>query len=252
MSRLLDGRLALVTGASRGIGAAVARALAEHGADSCLLGRDRVALRAVADQVEQASARSTSYVLADMADPVAIGSAVDDAIDRLGGMDILVNNAGTIERADAAELTLEQWTHVVDVNLRGTFLTCQHAFPALSAHGGSIINVSSLSGRFGIRRAAAYGASKGGVVQLTRALALEWARHGIRVNAVAPGYVKTDFTWALHDDPQRAESIVARIPMGRWASPEDVAGSVVFFASELAAYVTGQVLYADGGYSCDG
>jgi 2-deoxy-D-gluconate 3-dehydrogenase len=230
MSGLLAGRRALVTGATRGIGAAAADALAEHGARVVRLGsRD-----------------------ADMADPDAVRAAVARATEELGGLDVLVNNAGTIERGPSAELALERWDRVLDVNLRGAFVAAQAAYEALADGGGAIVNIASLSARFGVRQGAAYAASKGGLVQLTRALALEWAPAGIRVNAVAPGYVATDFTRALQDDPGRHASILARIPMGRWATPQDIAGSVVYFASDLAAYVTGQVLYADGGYSCDG
>lgn len=252
MTELLAGRRALVTGASRGIGAAVAEALTVHGAEVCLAGRDRSSLDVVSARIEAATDRAPATVIADMADPASVAGAVADAIARLGGLDILVNNAGTIERAPSRDLSIEQWDRVIDVNLRAAFVASQSAFPSLSSGRGSIVNISSLSGKFGIRQAAAYGASKGGLVQLTRALALEWAADGVRVNAVAPGYVRTEFTRALQEDPGRARSIESRIPMGRWATPEDVAGSVVFFSSDLAGYVTGQVLYVDGGYSSDG
>jgi gluconate 5-dehydrogenase len=252
MTDLLTARRALVTGASRGIGAAVAEALIAHGAEVCLLARDQSSLEVVAARIEATTGRAPATVLADMADPTSVAAAVADATAQLGGLEILVNNAGTIERAASSDLSVEQWDRVIDVNLRGAFVAAQSAFPALSSTGGSIVNISSLSGKFGIRRAAAYGASKGGLVQLTRALAIEWAADGVRVNAVAPGYVQTEFTRALHEDAARANAIEARIPMGRWATPDDIAGSVVFFSSSLAGYVTGQVLYVDGGYSCDG
>lgn len=252
MTDLLAGRHALVTGASRGIGAAVAEALTAHGAAVCLLARDQSSLEVVGTRIEAVTGRAPTTVTADMADPTSITEAVADATAQLGGLDILVNNAGTIERAPSSDLTVEQWDRAVDVNLRGAFVASQSAFAALSSSRGSIVNIASLSAKFGIRRAAAYGASKGGLLQLTRALAIEWAADGVRVNAVAPGYVQTEFTRALQEDRARASSIQARIPMGRWATPEDIAGSVVFFCSDLAGYVTGQVLYVDGGYSCDG
>jgi NAD(P)-dependent dehydrogenase (short-subunit alcohol dehydrogenase family) len=209
-------------------------------------------LEVVAARIEASMGRAPATVTADLADPTSVGEAVTDATARLGGLEILVNNAGTIVRAPSSDMSIEEWNRVVDVNLRGAFLASQSAFAALSSSRGSIVNIASLSAKFGIRRAAAYGASKGGIVQLTRALAIEWAADGVRVNAVAPGYVKTEFTRALQEDRERASSIEARIPMGRWATPEDIAGSVVFFCSDLAGYVTGQVLYVDGGYSCDG
>jgi gluconate 5-dehydrogenase len=249
---LLEGRRAAVTGASRGIGAAIARALADAGADLALLSRSDAPLRELGEEIRTRTGRPAPAITADLGDPDDVRSAVRDATDALGGLDVLVNCAGTIERADSAELTLEQWDRVMDVNLRGAFVCAQAAFPALAEGGGAVVNIASLSSRFGIRRAAAYGASKGGLVQLTRALALEWASRGVRVNAVAPGYVETEFTRALSGDPERSRAIVARIPMGRWGTPDDISGSVVFLASDLAAYVTGQVLYVDGGYCCDG
>jgi NAD(P)-dependent dehydrogenase (short-subunit alcohol dehydrogenase family) len=249
---LLEGRRAVVTGASRGIGAAISRDLAAAGAAVALIGRSEASLNSVGMELEVATGRRAHVVVGDLQDPSSARGAVNRSVELMGGLDILVNGAGVIERADAAVLTTTQWDRVMAVNLRGAFVAAQAAFGSLAEAGGVIVNITSLSALFGIRRAAAYGASKGGLLQLTRALALEWAASGIRVNAVAPGYVETALTEPLSRDRERYEAVRARIPLGRWGRPEDVGGTVVYLASDLAAYVTGQVIHVDGGYSCDG
>src|SRR5690606_21420192 len=178
--------------------------------------------------------------------------AVAELAEELGGLDVLVNNAGTTVRGDALSFAADDFDRVLVVNLRGAFVAAQAAARAMGDGGGAIVNIASLSARFGIRRGAAYGASKGGLVQLTKALALEWGPRGIRVNAVAPGYIATDLTAPLLADAARRDAIEARIPLGRWGTPDDVAGAVALLCSPLAAYVSGHVLYVDGGYSADG
>jgi NAD(P)-dependent dehydrogenase (short-subunit alcohol dehydrogenase family) len=250
---LLAGSVAVVTGGSRGIGAAIAQALAEAGAAVGLIGRSREALATAADDLRARGAGSVRFAAADAGDPERLEAALGRLAAELGPVTVLVNNAGMIERGAAEELTIEQWDRVIAVNLRAAFVAARTVFPGMREHGsGSIVNVTSLSGRFGIRRAAPYGASKGGLTQLTRALALEWAPHGIRVNAVAPGYVTTAFTERLATDRKRHRQILERIPLGRWGRPDDVGGTVVYLASGLSAYVTGQLVIVDGGYSVDG
>jgi NAD(P)-dependent dehydrogenase (short-subunit alcohol dehydrogenase family) len=158
-----------------------------------------------------------------------------------------------IDRTPSADFASQAWRRVFATNLDAAFTAARAVAPLMRATGGgAIVNVTSLSAHFGVRRAASYGASKSGLLGLTRALALEWAVDGIRVNAVTPGYIDTDFTAALAGDPERSRRILERIPLGRWGKPADVAGTVVYLASPLAAYVTGQVVVVDGGYSVDG
>src|SRR4051794_5074675 len=250
---LLEDSTAVVTGASRGIGAAIATALAGSGAAVGLISRTPAPLQDLADELRAATGSRVATAACDVSDSNAVRAAVAKLADALGTADVLVNNAGLIERADSVTLAADAWERVLDTNLRAAFVAAQSAFPAMrDSGGGAIVNVGSLSGTFGIRRAAAYGASKAGLLGLTRALALEWGPHGVRVNAVTPGYVATDFTRALVDDPERFESVRQRIPLGRWAQPHDIAGTVVYLASSLASYVTGQVVHVDGGYTVDG
>ncbi|MBB4661830.1 SDR family NAD(P)-dependent oxidoreductase [Conexibacter arvalis] len=251
---LLAGRRAIVTGGSRGIGAGIAETLAREGAAVGLIGRDAAALTQVAGRLRVRAGAEVEIRAADLAGGDEVAAAVDELAGALGGVDLLVNNAGTTVREDALALSADDWDRVLAVNLRAAFVASQAAARAMVAGGtgGAIVNIASLSAHFGIRRAPAYAASKGGIVQLTKALALEWGVHGIRVNAVAPGYVATELTRPLTDDAERREAISRRIPLGRWGSPEDVGGAVALLCSPLAGYVTGQVLYADGGYATDG
>jgi len=220
----LDGRTAIVTGASRGLGAAMADALEEAGA-----------------KVIRASSAN-----ADLADRSAVASLLDDA----GDADILVNNAGIIRRADLLEYSDDDWDDVIEVNLRAVFALSRDFARRLAARksGGRIINIASMLSFQGGIRVVAYAAAKSGILGLTRALANELAPLGINVNAIAPGYMATDNTQALRDDPVRSRDILARIPAGRWGTPDDLKGAVVFLASPAAAYVHGAVLAVDGGW----
>jgi len=244
----LDGRTALVTGASRGLGAAMARALAEAGADVALHASHRVDTEAVRDLSTACGVRVVALA-ADLAQPDAPDRLMDDANTALGRIDILVNNAGIIRRADAHEHSDADWDEVLMVDLSNVFRLCRAAGRGMLARGsGKIINIASMLSFQGGTRVPAYAAAKGGVAQLTKALANEWAPRGVNVNAIAPGYMCTDNTQALRDDPSRRDAITARIPAGRWGEPEDLAGAVVFLASPASDYVHGYILAVDGGW----
>jgi 2-dehydro-3-deoxy-D-gluconate 5-dehydrogenase len=244
----LDGQTALVTGASRGLGAAMARALAEAGADVVLhASQEAPSDRAAA--IRSACGVRTACVTADLVRPEAAESLVRSALDAMGRLDVLVNNAGIIRRAAAAEHSDADWDEVMAVNLSSVFRLCRAAGRHMLDRGaGKIINIASLLSFQGGIRVPAYAAAKGVVAQLTKALANEWAGRGVNVNAIAPGYMRTDNTKALIEDPVRSKEITARIPAGRWGEPDDLAGAVVFLASAAADYIHGHVLAVDGGW----
>jgi 2-deoxy-D-gluconate 3-dehydrogenase len=244
----LDGRVALVTGASRGIGAAIAAALAWAGADVAAHGNATPA-DATCEQI-RASGRRAVALVADMADPAAADRLVQETLTRLGALDIVVNNAGIIRRGPSEDTTDDDWHAVIDVNLHGVFRLCRAAGRHIltAGHGGKIINIASLLSFQGGIRVPAYTASKSAVAGLTRALANEWAGRGVNVNAIAPGYVRTDNTKALRQDETRNRQILDRIPAGRWGDPSDLDGAAVFLASRASDYVHGQILAVDGGW----
>jgi len=242
----LQGRVALVTGASGGLGAAYAIALAEAGADVAV--HDRTPVDETCERV-RALGRRALALSGDITDPQVPERLVHETLGGLGALDIVVNNAGTIRRAPAVETADEDWLAVLDVNLSAVFRMCRAAGrPMLAQRRGKIVNVASLLAFQGGILVPAYAASKGGVAQLTKALANEWAGKGVNVNAVAPGYVRTANTAPLQADPVRNKAIVDRIPAGRWAEPSDIAGAVVFLSSSAADYVHGHVLVVDGGW----
>jgi 2-dehydro-3-deoxy-D-gluconate 5-dehydrogenase len=242
----LTGRVALVTGASRGLGAAIARALAAAGADVALHASARESSATMA--VIGNSVRAISLI-ADLADRAQTDTLVPRTIEQLGGLDILVNNAGIIRRADADQYSDDDWDAVIEIDLSSTFRLARAAGRHMLAKGrGKIINVSSLLAFQGGIRVPGYAAAKGGVAQLTKALANEWAGRGVNVNGIAPGYMRTDNTRALYDDEVRREQITARIPAGRWGVPDDLGGAAVFLASSASDYVHGHVLVVDGGW----
>ena len=245
----LDGKVALVTGASRGLGAAMAAALSAAGAAVALHSNEQPATQ-TADRICKESGRRTELFTADLADRAAADALVANTIAAFGQLDILVNNAGIIRRRAAAQHSDEDWDAVIEVNLSNAFRLCRAMGKHLIESGrpGEIINVASLLSFQGGVTVPGYAAAKGGIVQLTRAFANEWAVHGINVNAIAPGYMQTDVTKALREDPQRNKQITERIPAGRWGTPEDVAGAAVFLASKASDYVHGHVLVVDGGW----
>jgi 2-dehydro-3-deoxy-D-gluconate 5-dehydrogenase len=243
----LAGKAAIVTGASRGIGRAVALRLAREGADVALVQRGAAADVAAAIV---ALGRQAHVLSTDLAQPDAGERAVEGAARALGRLDVVVANAGTIVRRPALELSLEDWERTLAINLTSAFTVSRAAARIFldQGSGGVIVHVGSVLSFQGGFNVAAYAASKGGVVQLTRALANEWASSGIRVNAVAPGYVTNDLTEPLRSDETRYGPISERIPAARWASNDDIAGAVAFLASSDAAYVHGHVLVVDGGW----
>jgi 2-deoxy-D-gluconate 3-dehydrogenase len=244
----LAGKTALVTGASRGLGRAIAVALAEAGADVVCASTRHAGTDETAAEI-RALGRRAWQVEADLADRATVLTMADVAERQAGAFDILVNNGGTIRRAPAAEHSLEDWDAVLRTNLDAVFVLSQRLGRGMIERGaGKIVNVASLLSFSGGITVPAYTASKHAVAGLTKALANEWARHGVQVNAVAPGYFATDSTQRLRDDPARAAEISARIPAGRWGEPGDLAGAVVFLASPAADYVNGHVLVVDGGW----
>jgi NAD(P)-dependent dehydrogenase (short-subunit alcohol dehydrogenase family) len=245
----LDGKTALVTGAGRGIGASLAHALATAGAQVAVAARTRIELTHVADQIGDAGGDALAVEM-DLRDIESIESAIAATVAHYGKLDVLVNNAGVGTNHDALDLDPTDWDDLMAVNLRGLFFACQAAGRHMIARGsGRIINISSQAGQVGIVRHAAYCASKGGVEQLTRVLALEWGPHGVTVNAVAPTFIRTPGTAERLDDPDFLAEVLRRIPTGRVGSPMDVAGPVVFLASAAAALVNGAVLTVDGGWT---
>jgi 2-deoxy-D-gluconate 3-dehydrogenase len=244
----LDGRRALVTGASRGLGAAIAVALGEAGAEVAVHGNTHPP-EATRHRVESAGRRSVELV-ADLSDPDAASALVPRASAALGGLEILDNNAGTIRRAPAAAHSDADWDLVLAVNLSAVFRLARAAGRHFleAEKRGKIVNVASLLSFQGGVTVPGYAAAKGGVAQLTKALANEWAAKGINVNAIAPGYMATDNTEALRADPVRSRQILERIPAGRWGEPADLAGAAVFLAAPASDYVHGHVLVVDGGW----
>jgi 2-deoxy-D-gluconate 3-dehydrogenase len=242
----LGGRVALVTGANTGLGQGIAVALAQAGADIVAAGRSDPS--ATAELVRDAG-RRLHALQADLSQTAPLAGLVQHTVAEFGRLDILVNNAGVIHRADAADVSEEDWDAVLDTNLKSMFFLSQAAARHMLAHGGGkIINVASLLSFQGGIRVPAYAASKSGVAGLTHALANEWAARGVNVNAIAPGYFETSNTAALRADAVREPQILARIPAGRWGRPDDLAGAAVFLASAASDYVHGVVLPVDGGW----
>jgi 2-deoxy-D-gluconate 3-dehydrogenase len=253
----LDDKVALVTGAATGLGAAIAVALAEAGAEVVAHGNSR-APDATCELIKSLG-RKTLAVRGDLADKATPQKLIAQTLDAFGRLDILINNAGTIRRAPATDYTEEDWATVIEVNLSSVFRLSQLAgrhmieravgpSGEIVNRGGKIVNIASLLSFQGGVTVPAYAASKGGVAQLTKALANEWAKYGVCVNAIAPGYMRTDNTAALQRDETRNRQILERIPAGRWGEPDDLAGAAVFLSSAASDYLHGHVLVVDGGW----
>lgn len=243
----LEGRKALVTGASRGIGRAIALAYAQAGADVALVSRSPEALAEVAKEV-RAAGREAVVVPADLSDRDAAASAVRAAIDGLGYLDVVVNNAGGSNfMVEFKDLRLSGWDKIMRLNLDSAMAVCHAVAPHLLERGdGSVINIASIAA-LGAPFLAPYAAAKAGLVALTRTLAIEWAQAGVRVNALCPGWTATDLNRNLWEDENASQAMMARVPMRRWGTAEEMAQPAVFLAGAASAYMTGQVLYVDGG-----
>lgn len=243
----LEGKTALVTGANTGLGQGICAAYAGAGAN--VIGVARRSCQETADKIRTIDGNFTE-IIADLSDINVIPRIVEEADKAYGGVDILVNNAGIIKRCDSVDVTIEDWDSVVDLNVKMVFFLSQ-AYARNWIHddkGGKIINIASMLSYQGGIRVPSYTASKSAIMGLTRALANEWAKHNINVNAIAPGYMATNNTQNLRNDEQRNEEILSRIPAGRWGTPDDITGAAIFLASDAAAYVHGFTLAVDGGW----
>lgn len=240
-------KVAIITGASRGLGLSYARALASRGARVAICGHSLERLR----QAEEELAREGLAVFArsaDVSDENSVKEFVQAVLDRFGRIDILVNNAGVLLRRAPEETSVQDWESIMQTNVKGTFLFSREAGAVMQRQGGgSIINISSIGARCALSRRLAYCTSKAAVEQFTRTLAFEWSTYCIRVNAIAPGYVESDMNADLRADPERVQEILADVPMGRFGHPEDLHGALLFLCSDASAFVTGQILYVDGG-----
>jgi NAD(P)-dependent dehydrogenase (short-subunit alcohol dehydrogenase family) len=247
----LAGRVAVVLGGTSGIGRAIALALAEAGADVVASARRANLVESVAGEIEDRG-RRTLRVSADVSNRASLVALRDACLARLGRLDILVSAAAVTKRIPSMDMPDADWRRIIDTNLTGTLRACQvFGTPMLEQRAGRIITIASLASMVGFFEVAAYTASKAAVAGLTRALAVEWAPHGVTVNAVAPGIVRTDLNRALIDSP-RGQELLLRTPMKRFGDPEDVAGAAVFLASDAARFITGQMIVVDGGFLASG
>jgi len=249
----LKGKVAVVTGGNGGIGLGMARGLAAAGASVAVAARDRAKSASAMKSLEALGAQAC-VVEVDVSREASVAAMVQAVADRFGRLDILVNNAGINIRKSPETYTLDEWRRILDTNLTSAFMCSKAVYPHMrKAGGGKIINVGSMLSIFGASFAAAYGASKGGIVQLTRGLASAWAKDGIQVNAVLPGWIDTDLTLqARKDVPGLHDRVLARTPAGRWGVPDDLSGVAVFLASPASDFVTGAAIPVDGGYSIQG
>lgn len=246
----LDGKVAMITGGSKGLGLAMAHALAGVGADIAINSRNAAEAEAAAAEVTEKHGRRALGVAADVTQPDEINRFVDRVVNELGSVDILITNAGVNVRLPTTELPLEEWQRVIDINLTGPFLCSQAVIPHMIKKGwGRVIHVSSIMGLVGLAARPPYTASKGGIVLLTKTQALELAQQGVTVNAICPGPFGTEMNRPLLDDPEKYQAFVSKIPMGRWGEMDELDGAVIFLASQTSSFMTGTTLTVDGGWT---
>lgn len=247
----VEGRVALVTGASSGIGRELAVGLARAGARVALCGRSEERLDATRQRIADHGGDAATFA-ADLGDLAVIPTLVESVSARFGQLDILVNCAGMNRREPIAEVTPETYAQIMDVNLRGVYFLSQAALPHLSERGGKVINIGSLTTTFGLGNLSVYGLTKSAIGQLTRVMAIEWAARNIQVNCLCPGWIATELTQPLWNDPHRRDWILARVPMRRPGQPHDLVGFVIYLASHASDFTTGQTFYIDGGFMAGG
>ncbi len=246
----LSGKTALVTGGSRGIGLSVAKGLAEHGADVAIVARTKEQLEAAGRQIQDDTGKKVWTFGFDIKNIKGIGGLFESIVSETTGIDILVNCAGTTVRGPSEDVDLKTWNQVIEVNLTAVFVLsqafCSHRKQAGKA--GRIINIGSLTCHGARPTTAAYASSKGGLLMLTKTLAVEWAKYNINVNAIGPGYIATDLTEPLWSDEDFTKWVLSKTPLGRWGQPDDLAGTAVLLASKAGDFITGQIIYVDGGW----
>jgi NAD(P)-dependent dehydrogenase (short-subunit alcohol dehydrogenase family) len=245
----LSGKVAMVTGGSRGLGEVAVMALAKAGADVAVCGRKVQDLERVSGAVKALGRRSGAFAL-EVTSKAAVQEGVKRILQELGKVDILVNNAGVNYRVPVLEYPEEEWDLVINTNLKGYFLVAQAVVPQMIERGyGKVINMSSILGAVALPNQLAYASSKGGVDQMTKVMAIEWAKKGVRVNAIGPTYFETELVAQLRNDPERFNFINERTPMGRWGYPHELEGIVIFLAAPASDFITGQTIYIDGGWT---
>ena len=245
----LKGKTAMVTGSTRGLGEVCAKALAGAGADIAVCGRSAEDLKRVAGDIGKSGRKAEGFSI-DVTSKQSVSEAVDHILETFGRIDILVNNAGVNFRVPVLEFPEEEWDRIISTNLKGYFLVAQAVVPQMLQNGyGKVINMSSILGTVGLPNQVAYASSKGGVDQMTKVMAIEWARRGVRVNAIGPTYFETELVTQIRNDPERFNFINDRTPMGRWGYLPELEGAVIFLASPASDFITGQTIYVDGGWT---
>jgi NAD(P)-dependent dehydrogenase (short-subunit alcohol dehydrogenase family) len=245
----VTGKVALVTGSTRGLGETAAKALAKAGADVAVCGRNPADLKRVSKEIRAMGRNSAGFEL-DVLSKGKVEKGVGEVLSHFGRIDILVNNAGTNYRVPVLEYPEEKWDLIINTNLKGYFLVAQAVVPQMIERGyGKVINMSSIFGKVGLATQLAYASSKGGVIQMTKVMALEWAKLGVRVNAIGPTYFETDMVKQIRNDTARFNFINERTPMGRWGYLPELEGTVIFLAAPASDFVTGQTIYVDGGWT---